>query len=604
MAPSRLVSRPLPSAILLALAIAIAGAPASGSDEEERGPPAAFATGAILDMAAYAEVPRGPPLTRGDYTNIPPRRLLEAFSPTPGDQGEQGSCVGWAVAYAARTLAEAQSQGLDRRPQVDSDVFSPSFVYNQLYDGDCLESGARIDHALMLLEDLGVPLLRDYPYDPRTCSQPITPGHLALAENYRIAGWRAVTPPGARAGHVPVRRALAADRPVIIGMAVPPSFHAFRASAGNGGLWEPTQEEIWDREDGLLRYGHAMTAIGYDDDRFGGAFRVINSWGTDWGDGGYFWITYADFRDFVFQAFEMIPREPPPPPVPVEPNIGGSLRFEHIGGAEMTARRSGPLTWRMTDPYPSGTRFRAELTGLHGGQVYVLGGDLTGRYVELFPRDRRTSAILTAGDTLVLPGPTEDHYTRMDDSVGTDFYVVLFARRALDIGSVLARVNGASGDTRARLAAALGERLDSLPELLTHPAGGIGFEASVADEGVVALVVEIEHVAAPPVTVDHDPPRIVVLTPEADLFHEIATGRDERLVAERRFTLRGIAQDASPIQDLRVEEALSSRFSSLGPFEAVVELPPGASEGAFTITATDRAGNSASLILQVSLGGD
>lgn len=602
MAPTTLAPRHLPLAVLLALSLS--GAPLSADDEVARSPSGAFATGAVLDMAAYAEAPRVPPLTRGDYTRIPPQRLLESFSPTPGDQGAQGSCVGWAVAYAARTLAEAQSQGVDDRPLIDGTVFSPSFVYNQIHGGDCIESGARIDHALMLLEDLGVPLLQDFPYDPVTCSQPITPRHLALAESYRIAGWRAVTPPGARSGHVPVRRSLAADRPVIIGMAVPPSFHAFRGSAGNGGLWEPTQEEIWDREDGLLHYGHAMTVIGYDDARFGGAFRVINSWGTDWGDGGYFWITYADFRDFVFQAFEMIPREPPPPPVPVEPNIGGSLRFEHIGGAEMTARRSGPLTWRMTEPYPSGTRFRAELTGLHGGQVYVLGGDLTGRYVELFPRDRRTSAILTAGDTLVLPGPTEDHYTRMDDTLGTDFYVVLFARQALDVGAVLARVDAASGDPRARLAAALGERLDSRPELLTYPAGGIGFEASVADEGVVALVVEIEHVAAPPQAIDHDPPRIVVLTPAVDLFHEIATGRDERLIDERRFTLRGIAQDASPIQDLRVEGALSSRFSSLGPFEAVVELPPGASEGAFTITATDRAGNSAAMVLRVSLGGD
>jgi C1A family cysteine protease len=33
-----------------------------------------------------------------------------------------------------------------------------------------------------------------------------------------------------------------------------------------------------------------MTAIGYDDNR--AAFRIQNSWGRKWGDGGYAWLGY------------------------------------------------------------------------------------------------------------------------------------------------------------------------------------------------------------------------------------------------------------------------------------------------------------------------
>jgi C1A family cysteine protease len=38
--------------------------------------------------------------------------------------------------------------------------------------------------------------------------------------------------------------------------------------------------------------GYAMMIVGYDDDGYGksngaGAFKVRNSWGDDWGDGGY-----------------------------------------------------------------------------------------------------------------------------------------------------------------------------------------------------------------------------------------------------------------------------------------------------------------------------
>jgi C1A family cysteine protease len=39
--------------------------------------------------------------------------------------------------------------------------------------------------------------------------------------------------------------------------------------------------------------GHAMVLTGYDDSVAGGSFRVMNSWGTRYGDGGFFWLSYA-----------------------------------------------------------------------------------------------------------------------------------------------------------------------------------------------------------------------------------------------------------------------------------------------------------------------
>ena len=40
---------------------------------------------------------------------------------------------------------------------------------------------------------------------------------------------------------------------------------------------------------------HAVTIVGYDDNMYGGSFKVLNSYGYDWGDKGYFWMTYKDF---------------------------------------------------------------------------------------------------------------------------------------------------------------------------------------------------------------------------------------------------------------------------------------------------------------------
>jgi len=39
---------------------------------------------------------------------------------------------------------------------------------------------------------------------------------------------------------------------------------------------------------------HAITIVGYDDNYSGGSFRVLNSYGSDWGDDGFFWIKYED----------------------------------------------------------------------------------------------------------------------------------------------------------------------------------------------------------------------------------------------------------------------------------------------------------------------
>ena len=43
--------------------------------------------------------------------------------------------------------------------------------------------------------------------------------------------------------------------------------------------------------------GHAMVIAGYDDSR--GAFCIINSWGSVWGDNGYAWVGY----DFLVNKF-------------------------------------------------------------------------------------------------------------------------------------------------------------------------------------------------------------------------------------------------------------------------------------------------------------
>ena len=92
--------------------------------------------------------------------------------------------------------------------------------------------------------------------------------------------------------------------PLIFGVGLTDSFNALSSDdsssiSSSSGLWEPKPYE--DRLG-----GHALTIVGYDDNKFGGAFRVVNSWGRNWGDNGYFWMKYSDFIDNVKAAFIML----------------------------------------------------------------------------------------------------------------------------------------------------------------------------------------------------------------------------------------------------------------------------------------------------------
>ena len=46
---------------------------------------------------------------------------------------------------------------------------------------------------------------------------------------------------------------------------------------------------------------HAMVVVGYDDDRQ--AFRILNSWGRNWGEGGYGWFGYDFWKRNVKVGF-------------------------------------------------------------------------------------------------------------------------------------------------------------------------------------------------------------------------------------------------------------------------------------------------------------
>lgn len=124
------------------------------------------------------------------------------------------------------------------------------------------------------------------PYDATNFTR--QPGSAARNEAaiYRAEGFQRVN------GVAEMRRALAARVPVTIGIKSYESLHRLSGPAS-----------VYSTFTGESDGGHMVTIVGYDDTRFGGAFKVINSWGTGWGDGGFFWIPYSDMADVSLVAF-------------------------------------------------------------------------------------------------------------------------------------------------------------------------------------------------------------------------------------------------------------------------------------------------------------
>lgn len=205
---------------------------------------------------------------------LPPSVDLTSRLPTPGDQGGEESCVGWATGYATTSFHQEVQEAWALTPSLHR--FSPSWVYNQINSG--VDRGSNISTAMDLIVNKGADDVASFPYvDGSFTTQPDA-ASLARAGRFKAKSWAtlAVTQAGFKA-------VLAGNNPIVVAIEVLPDFDAMNS----------TTNTVYDTvgPTDVSRGSHAIAIIGYDDTRQ--AFRIINSWGTGWGDGGYGWIAYS-----------------------------------------------------------------------------------------------------------------------------------------------------------------------------------------------------------------------------------------------------------------------------------------------------------------------
>lgn len=269
-------------ALVVTLVMIQAGAP--------QGP--RFATGLdFADAATYQGIPLASTPLMGV---LPPSVDMSRGFPTPGNQGTQSSCVAWAVAYALKSYQE----GVEHHWPLSADhVFSPAFIYNQIRHSTDCKGGTNFVDALNLIRRDGVPPMSSFPYAADNCSAQPDAAVKQLARSYAISDWRRVNVQD----ETEVKNNLSAGFPVMLAIQIDDAFMNLSGDA------------VYDKYVGPSRGGHAIVAVGYDDQRQ--AFKLLNSWGTAWADDGFGWVSYAALREMAREGYvaqDIVTGHPPP----------------------------------------------------------------------------------------------------------------------------------------------------------------------------------------------------------------------------------------------------------------------------------------------------
>ena len=246
----------------------------------------------------------------GFTENLPTSHSMRRYCPSPGDQGKSGSCVGWANAYAAMSIIFNKKFDLNYNITKKSLLaFDPYFVYSLIYlhnKNDCSE-GTYCHMALDTLHYYGCKR-KIFP-EITSCNSQIGVKSKYFAREFKIKNYYPV-PKMYFNKDVELmekvnllKEKISQDNPLVIGASTFGSID--NVVLKNSGLWDSYSNEN-------DRGGHAMCVVGYDDNRFGGAFEVMNSWGNDWGDEGFLWIKYDDFvrkvkEIFLIETYELEP---------------------------------------------------------------------------------------------------------------------------------------------------------------------------------------------------------------------------------------------------------------------------------------------------------
>lgn len=237
----------------------------------------------------------------GFAETLPYAYSLQKYVP-PVLRQEGGTCVGFASFYYGLSTMYNVKFNLTDPKEKYVHSFDPYYIYSITFNesNDC-DAGLYFNDAFEKLSKIGAKKLF---YPPFTnCGTKWSKQKLintfSYTTPYSIRDWYILDVKNPK--FLNLTKALISNNyPVIAGFSFVGSMYSYSPENINGvksdGLWDPSELEE-------IEGGHALCIIGYDDYKFGGSFKIVNSWGRDYGDDGYMWVTYSDYLSFAKEAY-------------------------------------------------------------------------------------------------------------------------------------------------------------------------------------------------------------------------------------------------------------------------------------------------------------
>ncbi len=369
-------------------------------------------TKAIKNLNAYSLGADGPP---DAYS-------LKQYCPTPGNQGQVGSCTAWALGYGILTMKYAIENSITTKYTIDNNTFSSMYIFNDIKNTNCPIGSADMCNAcgsnffdgLNFLKRNGDVYHKRY-NDDLTCFRysvnsddkgdlKIVSGATVFNENY-----------SADDKIERVIEQIYNQNPVFLSVDLPQSYgdHTyFEDPYFPNGVWTPPAGAVPN-----YHFAHALTIVGYD--RNSQTFEILNSWGTKWANKGF---CYMSFNDFIKYA-----------------TYGGVVFTEHkvVSSSYKTLELSLEKYKRVqgtvhpdanldvsfnSDHYeanaPQGQLFKVNFTRLPDAYyAYIMSYDANGKAQIHFPLNNENPYIYNNNLSLVLPKQSVLVFNQVSDRI-------------------------------------------------------------------------------------------------------------------------------------------------------------------------------------------
>lgn len=236
------------------------------------------ATGLLFDSISYNKIET---VSRALKFNEPNQSSfsLKQYCPTPKSQGSLGTCASWATGYAALTIAYAIQNDITDKELITKNAKSAMYLYNQIGNTQTCH-GSTMENNLEVCKLKGDCDFLDF--NPTECQISPEYNHHIKAKQFRIKEYNSLFPIFASSNQKlsTVINSLSSNKPVLVSLHTCESLDKVKKD----GIYIPNR---------IYSGYHAICMIGYDNIKR--QFEFINSWGTEWGNKGFFKMSYDDF---------------------------------------------------------------------------------------------------------------------------------------------------------------------------------------------------------------------------------------------------------------------------------------------------------------------